>query len=145
MERMNKFKVFTITFIILIACSCSKNINNKENNNNVLENIEYPKYSISEYNQMDKYEISKNMDDIKYNYIYFFKDDSCVNAKEVLTFKTSENAKAFYEENKSNEEYLEINLDNSIITYYYNPEYFEYLMYPKDILIELLNSVIDDE
>lgn len=146
---MNKIlKIFLLSLLLFSFSSCKNEIlekSIKDKNNNKLNEIEYPTYNIEEYNKMDKYEISKNINNIKYKYTYFFKENMCVNSKEELIFNTNVNAKVFYEENKSGEEYMEININNNKVTYYYNPEYFEYLMYPKDILIELLNSNEFDE
>ena len=143
---MNRLKIFAMIFIILIVSSCSKGIiNSKESDDNISNDIEYPTYSISEYNKMDKYEISKTIENIKYNYTYFFYEEMCVNSKEELVFKADTLAKTFYDENKTSEEYMDINIKDNKVTYYYNPEYFEYMMYPKDILIELLNSVENSE
>ena len=47
---------------------------------------------------MDSYTLSEVIEEINYNYTYFFKDDMCVNAKEELLFKNEEAAKEFYEE-----------------------------------------------
>lgn len=142
---MNKYIKLFLLMLFLITFSSCKNNEIKKGKDLDIGEIEYPTYSISEYNAMEKYTIRKTIDGIDYNYTYFFKDDLCVNAKEELIFKTNENAKAFYEENKSNEAFMEINKNNNKIIYYYNPEYFEYLMYPKDVLIELLNSNEFDE
>ncbi len=141
---MNKFlKIFLLSLLLFTFSSC-KNLNsdiNKSRNNNKTDEVEYPTYSIQEYNKMEKYEINKTINNIKYIYTYFFKENMCVNSKEELIFNTNVTAKTFYEENKSNEEYMDININNNKVTYYYNPEYFEYMMYPKDVLIELLNSI----
>lgn len=138
-------KIFLVFLLVITFCGCRKNIYSpKKINNKDIDGVEYPTYNISEYSKMDKYEMIKSLNNIKYKYTYFFKENMCVNLKEELVFKASSDAKQFYDENKDSEEYMEISINNNEVTYYYNPEYFEYMMYPKDTLIELLNSIEDE-
>lgn len=143
---MNKvFKYMLIILLCLSFSSCKNNNYESKENKNELEEVEYPTYSISEYLKMDKYDISKTINEIKYKYTFFFKEDMCVNSKEELLFKSKDSAKKFYDENEDNNEYMKIDLNDNVVTYFYNPEYFEYMMYPKNVLIELLNSMENDE
>ncbi len=142
---MSKFIKIILLSLILISFSSCKKGNFDEKKNTSADDVEYPTFTITEYIEMDKYEISKRIDGVEYKYTYFFKDDMCVNAKEELKFNSEESAKAFYEYKKTSEEYIDINNKGNVVTYFYSPEYFEYLMYPKDVLIELLNLVENDE
>jgi len=145
---MNKFLkiVFSLSIVILFSsCKNDNLIQSESKRNDSIDEVEYPVYTIEEYDKMDKYEISKTVDGIKYKYTYYFKEDMCVNSKEELVFNSTDKASKFYTENKDNDEYMSITQKNSSITYFYNPEYFEYLMYPKEVLIELLNSVENSE
>ncbi len=136
---MNKlFRSFLIVFCLFVLVSCGKKesiVKSKQT-----EDIEYPSYTIEEYNKMESYTYSQNIEDISYKYTYFFKDDMCVNAKEELTFTSNMLANEFYKSLEDTDDYIEISINNNKVIYYYNPEYFAYMMYPKDALIELLNK-----
>ena len=89
---------------------------------------------------MDTYIFNETIDDIKYVYTYYFDNDMCVNSKEELTFKDVNSAKDFYDESVNLEDYINMQINSNVVTYYYNPEYFIYMMYPKEMLIEILNK-----
>jgi hypothetical protein len=130
---------------VFSSCKNENIVSSESKKNTPTDDVEYPTYTIDEYEKMDKYEINKTIDNIKYKYIYYFKEDMCVNSKEELTFNSNDKANSFYTENKDSEEYMNITIKNNLVIYIYNPEYFEYLMYPKDVLIELLNTSENSE
>ena len=138
-DMKNYFKFILLILCIFTFAACG-NKEVKNVNNNKIDDIEYPIYSIEEYNEMDLYTYEKTLNNIKYKITYFFKDDMCVNAKEDLIFNSNELAKDYYNEILNKEEYNNIEVINNHVIYYNNPEYFEYMMYPKDMLIELINK-----
>ena len=93
---------------------------------------------------MDKYVFNNTIDGIKYNYTYYFDNDMCVNSKEELTFKDNSSANDFYNDIIDLDDYINITIKDNVVIYYNNPEYFIYMMYPKETLIEILNK-LDDE
>ncbi len=135
---MNKiFKFFIVIICMFLMLSCQKNNLTPEETSDL---IEYPKYEIGDYNKMDTYIFNETIDDIKYVYTYYFDNDMCVNSKEELTFKDVNLAKDFYDESVNLEDYINMQINSNVVTYYYNPEYFIYMMYPKEMLIEILNK-----
>ena len=135
---MNKtFKFFIVIICMFLMLSCQKNNLTPEETSDL---IEYPKYEIEDYNKMDTYIFNETIDNIKYVYTYYFDNDMCVNSKEELTFKDVNLAKDFYDESVNLEDYINMQINSNVVTYYYNPEYFIYMMYPKEMLIEILNK-----
>ena len=140
---MNKvFKYFIILSCLVLMISCNKESKPK---NDDLDLIDYPTYEIEEYNKMETYIYNETISNIKYKYTYFFDKDMCVNSKEELTFKDNNSAKEFYDEAVNLEDYLNVTIKGNVVTYYNNPEYFMYMMYPKDMLIELLTEYNDSD
>ena len=140
---MNKvFKYFIILSCLVLMISCNKESKPK---NDDLDIIDYPTYEIEEYNKMETYIYNETISNIKYKYTYFFDKDMCVNSKEELTFKDNNSAKEFYDEAVNLEDYLNVTIKGNVVTYYNNPEYFMYMMYPKDMLIELLTEYNDSD
>lgn len=138
---MNKvFKYFIILSCLVLMISCNKESKPK---NDDLDLIDYPTYEIEEYNKMETYIYNEILDNVKYKYTYFFDKDMCVNSKEELTFKDNNSAKEFYDEAVNLGDYLNVTIKGNVVTYYNNPEYFMYMMYPKDMLIELLTEYND--
>lgn len=135
---MNKLlKLFVAFMCVFVLISCNKeNVNIDDD----VDLIEYPIYNIEDYSKMDTYIFSETIDNIKYNYTYYFDNDMCVNSKEELTFKDDNSARNFYNDIVDSEEYIDLKINGNIVAYYNNPEYFIYMMYPKETLIELLNK-----
>ena len=120
---------------MLISCKRSSQIPDEP-----LDLIEYPTYEIKDYDKMDTYIFNNTIDSINYKYTFYFDNDMCVNSKEELTFKDNNSAREFYDESVDLEDYINMTISGNVVTYYNNPEYFIYMMYPKETLIEILNK-----
>ena len=142
---MNKFlKYIFVLSIILLFVSCQKVEEEKKETNFSDDIIEYPSYTIEEYAKMDNYVYEKTLNNMKFKTTYFFDDDMCVNAKEEVTFSSNELAKKYYDELLDQKDYTNISINGKVVTYYSTLEYFEYMMYPKSLLIDLLNKELDE-
>lgn len=139
---MRKFlKLLLVVLCLFTLCSCKKkNGTVGGSNNGVYEEVEYISFPPEELEKLDSYNYKTNIDNISYNYTYYFKEDKCVASKEELTFTSSELAQKYYNELKESNETIELKINGNKVTYYLKSEYFEYLLYPKDSLIDLLNS-----
>lgn len=119
--------------LLFMFSSCSKN-------DELEEKIEYPEVNIMDYDKMDKYETSYIEEKIKYNYTFYFDDDKCMNVLVSITFNNVEEANKYYESIKDDNDYINLNIEKSIVKYYYNSESFIYMMYSKDMIIDLLSK-----
>lgn len=135
---MNKSRNYIVYFFIIFIvslglCSC-------KNNDGVDDEILYPNTDSINYSEMDIYETSYKKDNSTYNYTFYFEDDVCMNALVSIVFSDKQEAQAYYNSIKESEEFINIVIEDLEVKYYYNPENFIYMMYTKDMLIDLLNK-----
>ena len=138
MKKILKSLLIILCLFSFSSCKKSNEYQNKDNND--YEDIEYISYPVEELEKLDSYKYETTINNVLYNYTYYFKDDKCVGSKEKLTFSSSELAKKYYDELEKSNESVDLKIDNNVVTYYLKSEYFEYLLYPKETLIDLLNS-----
>ncbi len=140
MKKVLKCSIIILCLIAFNSCKKSNEIDRKDNDEYSFEDIEYISVPIEELNKLDSYSYKTTIDNTKYNFTYYFKDGKCVGSKEELVFPSSEIAKKYYDELKEKDETIELKVNANKVTYYLKSEYLEYLLYPKEALIDILND-----
>ncbi len=126
-------KIFLAALFVFLLSGCKE----KTNDDNKIIYPDIEKFDYSTLESMNAYTI---IDNLKYEYTFYFEDDVCINALVKIEFKTNEEALSFYNGIKDSVNYYEVNINDNIIQYYHDIENFSYAMYPKNTLIELIQK-----
>ena len=131
MNKLLKVLVAVIISFSLIGCS-------KEDKTEEIKDISYPDIEEFDYSSMDTVKAYTIIEGIKYEYTFYFEDDSCINALVEILFDTDGIAKTFYENIKDSDMYTEVKIEGNKLTYMFNIENFEYGMYSEKTLKEYI-------
>lgn len=126
--------ILLVLFLSLLLTACGKKDIQDKND------IIYPDSNDYNYSSLENFNAYTTIDGLKYDYIFYFDNDECVNAEVKIVFDSSNSANEFYNNIKDNDMYEDITINENTIKYFHNIENFIYAMYPESALKELLQK-----